>query len=190
MLSSFVLSRILIRMLGTRLGVSDFPPPNATPTVNSLESALPKNPPVTPSESALTISLHLKCFRIRTYKKRWGGGQIVNQRSLGWSRNPSAGTTTPTYLVRRPVQSCTNGGWSNSRQAFPTCVSRWKTGSPKRERWSSAGLFVEVPYSLSDTGSDSFLGDRLSNKATNSRPEEGIPTLPWRTISLALRSRP
>ena len=45
-------------------------------------------------------------------------------------------------------------------------------------------------YSLSDTGSDSFLGDCLSNKEINSWPEAGMPTLPWRTISLALRSRP
>ena len=45
-------------------------------------------------------------------------------------------------------------------------------------------------YSFSDTGSDSFLGDCLSNKEINSRPEAGMPALPWRTISLALMSRP
>jgi hypothetical protein len=59
-------------MLGTPLGVSDFPPLNATPTVNPVESALPKNAPVTRSESADPNSLNLKSCRIRTYKKWWG----------------------------------------------------------------------------------------------------------------------
>ncbi len=45
-------------------------------------------------------------------------------------------------------------------------------------------------YSFSDTGSDSFFGDFRSNKETSSRPEAGTPTLPSRTISLALRLRP
>jgi len=45
-------------------------------------------------------------------------------------------------------------------------------------------------YSFSDTGSDWFFGDTLSSNATNSRPEAGTLTLPWRTISLALRLRP
>ncbi len=45
-------------------------------------------------------------------------------------------------------------------------------------------------YSCSDLGSDSFFGDFLFNKEINSRPEAGTPTLPSRTISLALRSRP
>ena len=45
-------------------------------------------------------------------------------------------------------------------------------------------------YSFSDTGSDSFFGDFLSNGEINSRPEGGTPTLPSRTISLALRLRP
>jgi hypothetical protein len=43
-----------------------------------LESALPQNVPVTPLGSALTISLDLKLFRIRTCKKRVGEGQTVN----------------------------------------------------------------------------------------------------------------
>ena len=34
------------------------------------------------------------------------------------------------------------------------------------------------PHSFSDTGSDSFLGDCLSNRATSWRPEAGMPTLP------------
>jgi hypothetical protein len=74
MLSSFVLSVIVIRTLGTPLGVSDFPPPNATPTVNPVESALPKNAPVTRSESADPKTRGLKFFRIRTYRKGVGGG--------------------------------------------------------------------------------------------------------------------
>jgi hypothetical protein len=74
MLSSFVLSEIIIRMLGTRLGASDFPPPNATPAVNPLESALPKNAPVTRLESADPKTRGLKFFRIRTYRKGWGEG--------------------------------------------------------------------------------------------------------------------
>src|SRR6266849_6246052 len=46
------------------------------------------------------------------------------------------------------------------------------------------------PHSLRDTGSDSFLGDCLSNNEINWRPEAGMPTLPWRAISFALMSRP
>jgi hypothetical protein len=45
-------------------------------------------------------------------------------------------------------------------------------------------------YSFSDTGSDSFFGDSLFSKETNSRPEAGMPTLPSLTISLAPMSRP
>ncbi len=47
-----------------------------------------------------------------------------------------------------------------------------------------------VGYSFRDTGSDSFFGDFLSNRKISSRPEAGTPTLPSRTISLALRLRP
>src|SRR5258708_10519565 len=50
--------------------------------------------------------------------------------------------------------------------------------------------FVRGDYSFSDTGSDSFFGDFLSNKETSSRPEAGMPTLPSRTISLAVGLRP
>src|SRR5882724_6757903 len=39
-----------------------------------LESALPKNAPVTRLESADPKSLDLKPFRIRTYRKGWGRG--------------------------------------------------------------------------------------------------------------------
>jgi hypothetical protein len=39
-----------------------------------LESALPQNAPITPLQSALTNSLDLKSFRIRTYKKKGGRG--------------------------------------------------------------------------------------------------------------------
>src|SRR5271154_1791583 len=43
-------------------------------SLKPLESAHPKNAPVTPSESALTNSLNLKSFGIRTYEKRRGEG--------------------------------------------------------------------------------------------------------------------
>jgi len=52
-------------------------------------------------------------------------------------------------------------------------------------RWS-----CWATYSCNDLGSDSFFGDTLSSNATNSRPEAGTLTLPWRTISLALSLRP
>ncbi len=45
-------------------------------------------------------------------------------------------------------------------------------------------------FNPSDLGLDRFLGDCLSSKAINSRPEADTPTLPPRTISLALRARP
>ena len=51
----------------------------ATPGLNGislLEFTLTKNAPVSPLECALTKSLDLKSFRIRTYKKR-GGGEVI-----------------------------------------------------------------------------------------------------------------
>ena len=45
-------------------------------------------------------------------------------------------------------------------------------------------------YSFSETGSDSFFGEVLSNNDTHSLPAAGTPTFPSRTISLALRLRP
>ncbi len=74
MLSSLVLSQIVIRTLGTSLGASDVPPPNAFPTANPVESTLPNNGRVTRLESADPKTLALKPFRIRTYKKGWGEG--------------------------------------------------------------------------------------------------------------------
>jgi hypothetical protein len=47
--------------------------------LNLLESALTKNTPVTPSESALTKSLNLKSCRIRTHEKRRGEGATSSQ---------------------------------------------------------------------------------------------------------------
>ena len=44
-------------------------------TLSPSESALTKNAPVTPLESALPKCLNLKSFRIRTYKIRRGEGQ-------------------------------------------------------------------------------------------------------------------
>ena|ERR1700676_311912 len=51
--------------------------------VSPLQSALPKNAPITLLESALPKTRHLKSFRIRTYKKRRGEGVLL------LSRNPS-----------------------------------------------------------------------------------------------------
>src|SRR5271154_932832 len=48
--------------------------PTAPCSLTSLESALTKNRPITHLESALTNSLDLKSFRIRTYEKRRGEG--------------------------------------------------------------------------------------------------------------------
>src|SRR5271163_1605204 len=78
MLSSFVLSQILIRTLGTRFSDSGIALPGATQTVNPVESALPKNPPITPLQSSDPKTLDLKSFRIRTYEKRRGeGGKLL-----------------------------------------------------------------------------------------------------------------
>jgi hypothetical protein len=51
------------------------------------------------------------------------------------------------------------------------------------EKWSQF-------FNPRDLGSEWFLGDFWSSKAIISRPEAGTPTLPPRTISLALSSRP
>src|SRR5262245_54682263 len=45
-------------------------------------------------------------------------------------------------------------------------------------------------YSFNETGSDSFFGEFLLKREINSPPAAGTPTLPSRTISLALRLRP
>jgi hypothetical protein len=55
--------------------------------LNLLESALAKNAPVTPLGSALTNSLNLKSFRIRTYEK-WRGGGESYQAAKGFLRLP------------------------------------------------------------------------------------------------------
>lgn len=49
---------------------------------------------------------------------------------------------------------------------------------------------LDQSYSFSDTGSDSFFGEVLFKRAIHSLPAAGIPTLPSRTISFALRLRP
>ena len=56
-------------------------------TLNLLESALPQNAPITPSQSALPKSLGLNSFRIRTYKNRWGRVclRLTTLRSVLWS---------------------------------------------------------------------------------------------------------
>jgi hypothetical protein len=66
------------------------------------------------------------------------------------------------------------------------------TGDTKPQSHLSAALPEEGSqfFYPSDLGSDRFLGDCLSSKAIISRPEAGTPTLPPRTISLALSARP
>ena len=78
MLSCFVLSQIVIRTHGAHLGASDGLLLNTAPAVSPLKSALPQNAPVTPLQSADPKTLALNSFRIRTCKKGWGRGQIVN----------------------------------------------------------------------------------------------------------------
>ncbi len=51
--------------------------------VSSLESAVPRNAPVTLSESALPKSLNLKSSRIRTSKKRAGGELLTRMANRG-----------------------------------------------------------------------------------------------------------
>jgi hypothetical protein len=60
--------------------------------LNPLESALPRNSPITRLESALTNSLDLKSFRIRTYKKRWGEGVLLLTKSAATNPQPSGVT--------------------------------------------------------------------------------------------------
>jgi hypothetical protein len=72
-------------------------------TVNPLtpvESALPQNPSVSPSESALPNSLDLKSFRIRTCKKRWGEGGGLLTRILPAQCCPRRNSSTTCSLVR------------------------------------------------------------------------------------------
>ena len=48
----------------------------------------------------------------------------------------------------------------------------------------------DARHSLRETGSDSFLGEAFCRSEISSRPAGGAPTLPWRTISLALSDLP
>src|SRR5450432_4269763 len=95
MVSSFVLFQIVIRTLGTRLDSSDVPPPDALPTVNPLESADPKNAPVTPLQSADPKTKHLKSFRIRRSEKMWGWGGKLLTRNSRRLRGPLPRTGSP-----------------------------------------------------------------------------------------------
>ena len=80
MLPSFVLSQMVIRTSWTRLRSLDARTPRACKGLNPVESALPKNTPVTPVQSALPHSLDLKPFRIRTYGNRRGrGGDLLTR---------------------------------------------------------------------------------------------------------------
>src|SRR5262249_3289621 len=71
----------------------------------------------------------------------------------------------------------------------------WAACSRRRDETDTPGGNVPncpraAHYSFNETGSDSFFGEFLFNRATNSVPAAGTPTLPWRTISFALRLRP
>ena len=55
--------------------------PNASFPLTPLQSALPQNPALSPSESAVSISLDLKSFRIRVYKKTRGVGVLLLTRN-------------------------------------------------------------------------------------------------------------
>ncbi len=94
--------------------------------------------------------------------------------------------------MNQPLASGVLWGFSEPGSAMPSGFLLWcRAGCSCCELPRSGAIAsAKDAYSFSDTGSDSFLGDCLSNSETNSRPEAGVPTLPWRTISLALRSRP
>jgi hypothetical protein len=74
-------------MFAAPRGVFDVSPQNANSALNSLESALPKNAPITPLQSADPKTLDLKSFRIRTYEKGRGeGGKLLtrNRSAARW----------------------------------------------------------------------------------------------------------
>jgi hypothetical protein len=82
--------------------------------VNCLESALPKNAPMTAVESALPKCLNLKIFRIRTYETNREGVGSVNQSSVAinnyqrWHRHSclcSYGLNRTTRKARTRIES-------------------------------------------------------------------------------------
>src|SRR5271154_2722128 len=100
MLSCFVLSETLIRTLAPPPGSPNARLPNAASTLNPLESALPKNSPITPLQSADPKTKDLKPFRIRRSEKRaGGGGRLLTSRSL------HRHSRTPTRSARRSTSA-------------------------------------------------------------------------------------
>src|SRR5450755_2569283 len=87
MLSSGVLAETLIRTLAPPPDSSYVRPSSAASTVTPLESADPKNVPVTLLQSADPKTKHLKSFRIRRSEKRGGEGGKLLTRNM-----PAAGT--------------------------------------------------------------------------------------------------
>ena len=65
-----------------------------------------------------------------------------------------------------------------------------RTNAPRFSHKPDMRLGFGLTYSRSDTGSDSFFGDCLFRRDTNSRADAGTPALPSRTISFAVRLRP
>jgi len=106
--------------------------------------------------------------------------QVLRALAMGALHGPRC-ETEPTYLSNR----CPRTFAPKPDHA----VRFWKR---KRMRPSSVNTRCceDVCYSFSDTGSDSFFGDVLFKSEMNSLPAAGIPTLPSRTISFALRLRP
>ena len=110
MLPSFVLSQMVIRTSWTRLRSSDARTPRACKGLNPVESALPKNTPVTPVQSALPHSLDLKPFRIRTYRNRRGEGDLLTRRSIPAALQALDGNQAATPIQRR--RSGRSSDWS------------------------------------------------------------------------------
>jgi hypothetical protein len=135
MLSSFVLSQIVIRTLGTSLGASDVPPPNATPTANPVESALPKDALVTRLESADPKTLALKPFRIRTYKKGWGGGcKLLTRIAIARPTQPGSGSQNGNAPVAlRMIDNCNRAAGTAPFCDATYCVIPRKLLSVDRE---------------------------------------------------------
>jgi len=80
--------------------------------LSPLQSALPRKTPATPLESALTISLDLKSFRMNTSEKR---GEGVSRLSA-FSEPPAFSPLRPTFHSAHPS--------ARSRKPCPTTSSR------------------------------------------------------------------
>jgi hypothetical protein len=98
-LSYAILSQLLIRTTAPLLSSSDAPQ-NTIPVVNPVESALPRNSPITPLRSSLPKNIELKAFRIRTCRKRVGRGKLLTH-FTGMHRSRAADLRQPSPHCRR-----------------------------------------------------------------------------------------